>query len=696
MELREYREELINLIQTTSQVEMKSDREVFFDLFADKLEEAEVLEDYEYLHFNGIGSRKRKIQVDGHAYNGLEKKITLFIIPPLAYYEDLTLTSSEAEKYFNQAKYFFLDAEKIKETAEESSAGYGLALDIIEKKTGKNVQKDKVEILELVIFTDMVKSDRIKSFESKEEDGVRIDYSIYDLSRIKAFDDSISGKEEIEINLLEEFGYEGIPCLPSSETDEYVAYLANIPGILLAKLYDKYQSRLLEGNVRSFLQTTGKVNKGIRTTILNNPEMFFAYNNGIAATAEEIKTKVTDKGLLITDLKSLQIVNGGQTTASLASALVNDKNLNSLAQLEKIYVPMKLSVVTHQNAEELIPNISRYANSQNKVSDADLSSNHQFYREFERISRSLLAPTPGHETYWYFERATGQYKQETYRKTATQKKVFEKQNPKKQMFKKVDLAKYYNIYLQKPDVASAGGQKSFNAFGEWMIKQWDKNENFVTQQFYKEVVCLGIFFKETDELVRKASWYQSYKANIVAYALSMMFYQIQKQYPEYAVDFNKIWRSQTLSNIWLLQIQKIAFLAYENLVREDRPIENVTEWAKRKACWEQAQKIAIDFPEEFVDVLVYKDEIQQVKKNEVKDKKEKKKLQGTIDVYNLGTNFWNDVQQWGIQQKIWRGKDQEFLELAIQFSNGLKMITDKQATEILKVLDKAREESYPR
>ncbi|MGL5384168.1 MAG: AIPR family protein [Culicoidibacterales bacterium] len=696
MELKDYKEELISLIQTTSQVEMKSDREVFFDIFAQKLEEAEVLEDYEYLYFSGIGSRNRKIQVDGHAYNELEKKVTLVIIPPLAYYENLVLTTSEAEKYFNQAKYFFLDAEKIKETAEESSAGYGLAIDIIEKKTGKNLKKEKIEILELVIFTDMSKSDRIKAFESKFEDGVRIDYSIYDLNRMKAFDDSISGKEEIQIDLLEEFGYEGIPCLPSSETDEYEAYLANIPGILLAKLYDKYQSRLLEGNVRSFLQTTGKVNKGIRNTILNNPEMFFAYNNGIAATAEEIETKVTERGLVITSLKSLQIVNGGQTTASLASAFVNDKSLGSLAQLEKIFVPMKLSVVSHQNAEELIPNISRYANSQNKVSDADLSSNHQFYREFERISRSLLAPTPGNETYWYFERATGQYKQETYRKTATQKKVFEKQNPKKQMFKKVDLAKYYNIYLQKPDIASAGGQKSFNAFGEWMLKSWDKNENFVTQQFYKEVICLGIFFKETDELVRKAEWYQSYKANIVAYALSMMFFQIEKQYPEYTIDFNKIWRAQTLSNIWLLQLQKISRLAYENLVREDRPIENVTEWAKRKGCWEAAQKISISFPDNFIEVLTYKEAVQEVKKNEVKDKKEKKKLQGTIDVYNLGCDFWKDVHTWGVQQRIWTGKDQEFLDLAIQFSNGVKMITDKQAMMIMNVLDKAREESYPR
>ena len=117
-----------------------------------------------------------------------------------------------------------------------------------------------------------------------------------------------------------------------------------------------------------FYQREGRSIKRIRNTILNNPGMFFAYNNGIAATAYKVKVEYGKKGPYITEITSLQIVNGGQTTVSLAMAAINDKN--KVNGLRDIYVPMKLSVVTPQKAMELIPNIAKYANKQNKVSDA--------------------------------------------------------------------------------------------------------------------------------------------------------------------------------------------------------------------------------------------------------------------------------------------------------------------------------------
>ncbi len=168
--------------------------------------------------------------------------------------------------------------------------------------------------------------------------------------------------------------------MPASSTDDYTAYLCNIPGTVLATLYNTYGGRLLEGNVRSFLQTKGKVNKGIRNTILNNPDMFFAYNNGIAATAYSMNADIIEGVTYITEITALQIVNGGQTTASLAMASLKDKRDGSTEKILKIFVPMKLSIVSPEKAQELIPNISRYANSQNKVSDADLWSNHYHHR----------------------------------------------------------------------------------------------------------------------------------------------------------------------------------------------------------------------------------------------------------------------------------------------------------------------------
>ena len=102
--------------------------------------------------------------------------------------------------------------------------------------------------------------------------------------------------------------------------------------------------------------------------------MFFAYNNGIAATATEVDTEQTPEGLVITRIKDLQIVNGGQTTASIANAVLTARK-NEFIDLERIKVPMKISVLDHDMSEKIIPKISEYSNSQNKVDASDFFSN---------------------------------------------------------------------------------------------------------------------------------------------------------------------------------------------------------------------------------------------------------------------------------------------------------------------------------
>lgn len=461
-------------------------------------------------------------------------------------------------------------------------------------------------------------------------------------------------------------------------------------------MYNKYQSRLLEENVRSFLQTKGKVNKGIRNIILNNPEMFFAYNNGIAATAEEMEITQGKDGLVVTSFKSLQIVNGGQTTASLANSWENDVRYSSREKIKKIFVPMKISVVSPEAAEDLIPNISRFANSQNKVSDADLASNHPFHIKVEELSRRIHAPAVGGAQFgklWYYERANGQYRQETYKAPESFKKNFELRNPKSQMFKKIDLAKYYNIYLKMPHVASAGAQKSFNKFSEWMIKKWDKNPDFVNEDFYRKVVALCILFKKSDGIVRSQEWYDSYKANIVAYTLSLIFYKVEQDFPESTMDLNQIWKDQRLSFAWEKQIRIVSYLVYNHLIREDRTVENVTEWAKRRTCWDWAKEIEFDYDKDFISELIIKKSVSTEEHSAIKEQKRENDLNALLKVYEYSADFWKEVYVWGVQENVWNVQDISFLKLAMNIENG-KVPTDKQAIKILKVLEKARENSF--
>lgn len=689
--MMKYKEELVNSIKAYSAFHQQSDRESFFQIYCEKIADSDFIEDYSYLFFKGKGSRNRSIQIDGYSYNKLDDKLTLFIIPSLSYYENPILTFSDALTLFNRAKYFYFDSEKILTTAEESTEGYGLAYDIYHK----NIE---IKTLDIIILTDYSKSNKINYIEPTIENNIQINYSIFDLTRIKVIDDSSYGKETLTINLKKEFNHDGIPVLPASKNSEYQAYLCNISGELLAKMYNKYQSRLLEGNVRSFLQTKGKVNKGIRSTILNQPEMFFAFNNGIAATAEELKIITSSEGLFITEFKGLQIVNGGQTTASLANSWENDSKLDSHNQIKKIYVPMKVSVVSLQAAEDLIPNISKYANSQNKVSDADLASNHSFHIKIEELSRKLHAPALNGAqfgTYWYYERANGQYRQETYKSTDSFRKKFESKNPKNQLFKKVDLAKYMNIYLKKPHIASAGSQKSFNTFSNWMIKKWDKNPNFVNDEFFKKVVSLAILFRKTDSIIRRQQWFDSYKANIIAYTLSLIFYKVEVDFTEKTIDFNEIWKKQDISIGWIKQLETVSYHVYKHLISKDREIENVTEWAKRELSWKIAQEIQFNYHEDFINDLVDKDIVVEQESEAIKDQKELNELNSMIKVYEYGADFWREVYKWGTEENILTSQDIKLLNVAISIESG-KIPNDKQSLKILKILDKVRENSFPK
>lgn len=690
MDKLKYKTALVNELKAKTLSDNMTDKEAFFNIYCEKLEEAEIIEDFHYLYFMGKGKRNSTVQIDGYAYFELDKRLTLFIIPPLSFYEEKILSKSESAVYFKRALSYYLDREKVIEGIEDSSEGYGLAKDLINKKM-------LVERIEIIILTDYEISQRIDNIYDDEINDIKVSYSIFDITRVKLMDESQSGKEDLIIDLKKEFDCDGIQVLPASETKEYKAYLANIQGEILAKMYDKYQSRLLEGNVRSFLQTRGKVNKGIRVTILNNPEMFFAYNNGIAATAEELFFEERESGLYIVGFKSLQIVNGGQTTASLANAWTNDVRHNSREQISKIYVPMKISVVNTEIGMDLIPNISRYANSQNKVSEADLASNHNFHIKMEEISRRIIAPAiNGNQfgTYWYYERANGQYRQETYKKTEANKKNFELKNPKKQMFKKVDLAKWYNIYLCKPHIASAGSQKSFMEFSKWMVTKWDKNENQFNDLYFKKIVSIGILFKSADKIIKEQEWYQSYKANIVAYTISAIINKSKEEYKNDEIDFMKIWKNQDISIAWFKEIKKVSYIMYNHLISEQRTVENVTEWAKREICWNIAKKIPFDFSEEFVDELLNKDIIETDRYAAKREDKENIEFNALIEMCEYGESYWKEVSAWGMLEDIWNHQDKDFLKLAMNFETSGKIPTDKQAIKILELLKKARIEGY--
>ena len=306
--------------------------------------------------------------------------------------------------------------------------------------------------------------------------------------------------------------------LAEQDDSDYQTILAVVPGDVLMDVYGEYGSRLLQLNVRSFLQARGKVNQGIRRTILDEPDRFLAYNNGISATASAVKlTSMPDGGLGIQSLDNLQIVNGGQTTASLYHAAVKDR-----ANIDHIQVQMKLTVVEPDRLDEIVPLISRYANSQNKVNEADFSANHPFHVEIEKLSRTIWAPAADgtqRQTRWFYERARGQYQDALSRAgTPARQRQFKETHPAAQRFAKTDLAKFEMAWDRLPHLVSLGAQKCFR---EFTIRLTDRADQSVDQAYFANLIAKAILFRRTEKLVSTLQL-GGYRANVVAYVVALL------------------------------------------------------------------------------------------------------------------------------------------------------------------------------
>jgi AIPR protein/Abortive infection phage resistance protein N-terminal domain len=436
--------------------------------------------------------------------------------------------------------------------------------------------RDKVDRVRILVIGDGHAADLGKLDASAE--GLEVQTEIWDLRRLFRADSSGLPYESIEIDFAQRLG-QPLPCIASPKSGaDFDVYLAVLPGSLLHQLYHEFGARLLELNVRSFLQARGKVNRGIRNTLEDDPSAFIAYNNGISATAEWVETTNGESGLALTRLRGLQIVNGGQTVASIHRAKDRDK-----LDLSSVYVQAKLTVVQPKQVETLVPLISRYANTQNRVNEADFSANHPFHVNLQKLA--LTVWVPGEQSRWFYERARGQYEVAQQREGITQAQVrrFKQANPPQQRFDKISLAKYVNAWGQLPHIVSRGGQKSFVEFMQRVNKEhgarWEPDA-----AYYRRAVAQAIIFKHAERLARQHK-FSGYRANAIAYTVALVSYRTAGR-----VDLDQIWNEQELSQALADTLDRWMPDVHAAFV-ESAAGRNVTEWCKKEECWRHLQTL---------------------------------------------------------------------------------------------------------
>jgi hypothetical protein len=652
----------------------------FVEYVTEFLVDSGEMESFDYCQYKA----ERGIRVDGYNLVEDDGVLNLFI-SDFGNSEELnSLTKTVINAAFRRLENFFIKSlnPEFYPQLEETSQGYGLAHQICTRKN--NFSKIK-----LFLLSNRLLSSRVHSLESTQYLGYEISYNIWDISRLHRLVTSKHGKEDIVIDLIESFG-ESLPCLPAHiDTNAYQSYLTVMPGKMLAMLYDKYGARLLEQNVRCFLQFRGNVNKGIRNTIRNDPEMFFAYNNGITATAEEIDFDQSNGIKKIRKLKNLQIVNGGQTTASIFSAKKKDR-----MNLDKIFVQVKLSIVDPERSVEVVPKISEYANTQNKVNAADFFANHPYHIRMEEFSRRLWArPKEGEvrQTKWFYERARGQYLDAQAHLTPASRKKFKGEYPKSQMFTKTDLAKFVNAWEDCPHTVSKGAQKNFAIYAYVIGKKWDKDDKAFNELYFKHLAAKAIVFRTTEKLIMKQPWYGGgYRANIVVYSIAWIANKVSSM--KKVIDFSKIWEKQEISKAFYRTLEDVAYQIHEIVIDTPENISNVTEWCKKEGCWLKVKTFDMDLSEVFISELIGKE----IAATDDKDAKKVQKIDDGINaqkkVLNLGPENWKELSVWGFSKKLLNEKDMGILQVAVGIPD--KIPSEKQSMHLIKLLAKMEVEGF--
>lgn len=690
MDSQEFRQEFLTSVKAAAAVSGEGSCAAFVDEMAQYLIDVEVLADFQPSFYTATKSNK-KYRVDGYNYDDFDDSLYLIIASYSGSGEENTLTNTIANRLFGQLRLFIDMALKtnLYEQIEMSTPCSDL-IDLMRRN------KERIRKYKLIIFTDSEMSAAIKNIDIEAIDEVPVEGQIWDLERLYRVCCSDLSRQIVEINFLD-FCEEGIPCIEASnaKSENYTSYLGIIPGSVLADIYDKYGSRLLEGNVRSFLSTKVAVNKQIRTTLLKEPKMFFAFNNGISATALGVKIADTDHGRFITFARDFQIINGGQTTASISNARFRDK-----AVLDEVFVQMKLTEIadtaSQDDTDTLIRNISRSSNSQNKVSDADFFASHPFHRRMETISRKLFAPaTDGaqYETKWFYERARGQYLQEQMHLTPAKKRQFALQHPKNKVIKKTDLAKVQNTWLMNPHIVSRGAQTNFNAFAEWIDDMWEKDDFVFNERYYQSTAALLLMFQFLERQIPKLSWYEGgYRANIIYYTIALFHLLITRQFPGNDFDLILIWNKQDLPDIVQHSLLELSEKVFYTITDPKRSIINVTQWCKKQDCWDSVKKIVYILPKEIEICLTDNSTAKAAERQAKKDQRMTNDINSEVEVVKYPADFWKRLTKFVVEHHLIDLRDQKALTIACSIPERIPNAV--QSKRLLAILEKAKDEGF--
>ena len=701
MEIEEYRKQFIDEIRNDASLEGSDPESFFIERTLTDLENIGELTGPIPMSVEIRNSKRQILAFDGYSYDEADGALIL-IASEFTNQRDIapTLTNSRIEELLLYMQRFIEESVNgnIQNYCDDSDPAVNIANEF-RKKIGKGMVSTEILRFKFIIISNYTLSKQVKNLKQPNFLGRPVSLNVWTLERF--FQSYISNSSEILEIETKDFNCDGIPCLKANLGDNsyYDAYLGIVPGEFLAKIYYEYGSRLLQGNVRAFLSFRGNVNKGIRSTIMKQPENFFTYNNGIAIVARSVN--FSSDGSKITYFKDLQIINGGQTTAALASAIIKNEAPKGM---DNLFVPMKLTVLNVnddmsedqiQNYNELTKTISECANSQNAVKPADFFSNHPFHVKMEQLSRKVMAPPVGgnpYQTVWFYERSRGKWEQEQMKMNAHQREMFKQKNPKEQLITKEKLAKCYNTILMHPDQVCKSSSDNFKVFAPYIDSIYENDRDRINDEFFKKCICSIIIFDKLDKLISKEAWYPKggNKAQITPYTISKLMTLLPKGTD---LDWVSIWNKQTLYPTLATELLRLAFFTHKYLENKANG-GLVRSLCRLVGTWSDFKEVEFKLSETFLHSLISKEETKASEQAAKRAHKFNSKIDVSVEIFKLGAPYWINVYQTLAKEEILSYGDCDFIRsISAHISRGT-LPTSAQCRRLLKIMEKAEDKGY--
>jgi len=660
-ELKEFFFRIKNEIEDTEEQPSSTLTKIYTDILYDNGS----ISDYELKYFE-----KDKSQINGFSFSEEEKRLDLFITHYDSSEKIEEIKFGKILELIEYAKNFYLQStKKLYQKINSKEEAYDIS------KTIFNNSSD-ITTVRIFVFTNCVCSTLPKT---RKEGKIEFQNYLYDINQI--YKSSLGGAESTDIYIDFTRSKHKVRCMLAHKTKNKISsYMAIFPGEVLYNIYKLFGQRLMNLNVRSFLQLKTKINRGIQETLLEEPSRFFSYNNGIAVVVDNIEIAQDKEGSYLTSASGFQIVNGGQTVATL----FRTKKQNS-ANFTDVMVPGKITLVKKEDIEEIVPKISSSANTQNVVKKADFSSNHEFHMKIKKLSNKIRT---SQGQLWFYERMRGEYQLQKMKQKDLGKnkksKLLEMSLPNMK-FTKEDLAKYINCwhYLD-PHIACMGAQKNFVTFMKSLNdKKFHENPD---EDFFQKYCAISILFNKTAKIIKNNSSIAGYRSQVLNYTVSMISYNTSRK-----INFNLIWIDQDLSREFQDLINKWTLKIYETIQKTAKG-KNISEWCKKEECWEDLIDRNFDFtktPPEFTNV----------KKLSGKSVKSTKELFSPEDMDNIkkcksiATKDWEKIIVWAMERD-----DVHYIQIQIlqslwgqSLQNWKRQPSPKQAKSALKTILKAEE-----